>query len=731
MAAPAPLTLARRLMDVTTTLSVAITPAQVVDVVLPEIVAALGAQSGLLCLLSEDGHWLELLKTVGYPEEVLGAWRRFPVDAPTLLREAVRTGQPTLCETREALRQRFPHLAELAERAGHQALAAIPLASDRGLLGAMGLSFTHAQSFNEDHRRYMLTLATQCAQALERARLREVEQQARALLEAKVAELQQAEAALRMSEARFRSLVLASAQIVWSTDASGAVVEDSPSWRAFTGQTLEEWLGTGWLQAVHPDDREQAARAWREAVAIRSLYEVEYRVRRPDGSYTPTLARGTPVFNPDGSIREWIGANTDITQQKAAEEAQRFHIRVGQVLSESLDTETTLKNIARLAVSHLSDFCMLDLLDEGGVLRRHEILAADPVEDTIIKKSRAYPSLVEGNTPMARVLQTGEPLFVHITPEWLDRAARNPEHRAALGELAPTAAAFVALKARGRTLGLLTLGWTRTHSLPTPDTLGLARAVADRAAVALDNARLYAEAQKARLQAEDTGAFREQFIGILGHDLRGPLTAVRMSTELLLQRGGLSEADQRTVRRIVTSTDKMGRMIADILDFTRGRLGGGIPVAPQPGNLHDIARHAVDELAAAHPGRRLEFLATGSGAGEYDPDRMSQVVTNLVSNALTHGTPETPVRITVKEEGTGLTLAVWNQSTPIPPELLPTLFEPFRQGERRKASVGLGLGLYIVSEVVRAHEGTVTVRSTAEEGTTFTVYLPRTQPPRP
>ncbi len=605
MAAPAPLTLARRLMDVTTALSVAITPAQVVGVVLPEIVAALGAQSGLLCLLSEDGQWLELLKTVGYPEEVLGAWRRFPTDAPTLLREAVRTGQPTLCKTREELRQRFPHLAELAERTGHQAIAAIPLVSDEGLLGAMGLSFTHVQSFSEDDRRYMLTLATQCAQALERARLREAEQHARALLEAKVAEQQQAEAALR------------------------------------------------------------------------------------------------------------------------------FHLRVGQVLSESLDTETTLKNIARLAVSHLADFCMLDLLDEEGVLRRHEVLAADPATDAVIQKSRPYPALVTGGTPMARVLQTGEPLFVYMTPEWLDRAARSAEHRAILEAVAPTAAAFVALKARGRTQGLLTLGWTRSQPLPIPKDLDLAQAVADRAAVALDNARLYAEAQKARVLAENTGAFREQFIGILGHDLRGPLTAVRMSTEMLLQRGGLSGTDQRTVQRIISSTDKMGRMIADILDFTRGRLGGGLPVNTRPANLHDIARHAVDELATAHPGRRLEFLATGSGTGQFDPDRLSQVVTNLVSNALTHGSPETPVRITVKEEGEGLALEVLNQSPPHPPDLIPPHLDPIRQGETRKTGGGLGLGLYIVSEVVKAHGGTVTVRSTAEEGTAFTVHLPRARTPRP
>jgi PAS domain S-box-containing protein len=133
------------------------------------------------------------------------------------------------------------------------------------------------------------------------------------------------ERALQLSESRFRSLVLSTAQVVWTADAEGLVVEDSPSWRAFTGQTMEQWLGIGWFQAVHPEDRPQVRKAWLEAVAQRKPYVVEYRVRRPDGSYTPILARATPVFNADGSLREWVGTNTDISaSQRAREERERL-----------------------------------------------------------------------------------------------------------------------------------------------------------------------------------------------------------------------------------------------------------------------------------------------------------------------------------------------------------------------------------------------------------------------
>jgi signal transduction histidine kinase len=232
-------------------------------------------------------------------------------------------------------------------------------------------------------------------------------------------------------------------------------------------------------------------------------------------------------------------------------------------------------------------------------------------------------------------------------------------------------------------------------------------------------------AEEAQRQAAE---FRERFLGIVSHDLRNPLHAILLSAGVLLQSDTLVQPRHlKAVRRITLSAERMGRMIAQLLDFTRGRLGGGIPIQRQPGSLRHLCRHVVEELEASHPERELRLTATGDFQGEWDPDRLAQALGNLGKNALEHGAPDTPVDFLLREEGEHVSVEVHNEGPPIPAELLPYLFEPFRRavGEESVAREGLGLGLFIVKEIVAAHGGSVQVRSTREEGTCFTVRLPR------
>jgi phosphoserine phosphatase RsbU/P len=170
-------------------------------------------------------------------------------------------------------------------------------------------------------------------------------------------------------------------------------------------------------------------------------------------------------------------------------------------------------------------------------------------------------------------------------------------------------------------------------------------------------------------------------------------------------------------------------MIADLLDFTRGRLGGGIPVEREPGDLFALTYEVLEELRMTTLQSRISTQATGDGQGEWDRDRLTQVVQNLVSNALKHGEKGSPLRVMMEGEGDPVVLSIQNHGTPIPPELVPHLFDPFRRGRGEGANDaltgGLGLGLYIVQEIVRAHDGTITVTSDERTGTMFTVRLPR------
>ncbi|WP_343073431.1 ATP-binding protein [Pyxidicoccus fallax] len=228
--------------------------------------------------------------------------------------------------------------------------------------------------------------------------------------------------------------------------------------------------------------------------------------------------------------------------------------------------------------------------------------------------------------------------------------------------------------------------------------------------------------------------FREQLLAVLGHDLRNPLNAIGASAFQLARAQEWGPPERRAVDRIRKATARMGRMINDILDFARSRLGGGIPVSRQRMNLAEVCQAALEELQVSHPERQLVFEAHGDTWGEWDPDRVTQVLGNLVANAIQHGQEGVPVRTTVRGEPAEVVLEVHNLGEPIPPELMARIFDPFKATsapkDPAKKTRSLGLGLYIVSQIAGVHGGRVEVRSTAREGTTFTVHWPRTRASR-
>jgi phosphoserine phosphatase RsbU/P len=228
--------------------------------------------------------------------------------------------------------------------------------------------------------------------------------------------------------------------------------------------------------------------------------------------------------------------------------------------------------------------------------------------------------------------------------------------------------------------------------------------------------------------AKDRALFAEQMIGIVSHDLRNPLSSIGMAAALLTQ-GEVSATQRRFLAKITRATDRANGLIGDLLDFTQARLGNGLPITRESIDLHLVVSEALEELALAHPARPLDHVRSGEGECSADANRLAQLIGNLVSNAVVYGTPETPVTVTSTLDESSFSISVRNEGTPIPEATQESLFRPMTRGAKA-TNIGrsVGLGLFIVREIARAHGGTAVVKSTASEGTTFTATFPRQEP---
>jgi signal transduction histidine kinase len=232
------------------------------------------------------------------------------------------------------------------------------------------------------------------------------------------------------------------------------------------------------------------------------------------------------------------------------------------------------------------------------------------------------------------------------------------------------------------------------------------------------------KSENALADATKIGRLREQFIAVLGHDLRTPLSAIRMSADLLESR--LEDKRERGLASAIRkSSQRMGALIEDVLDFARGRLGGGIPVRrTRVDDLQAVFISVIAEIQASEPDVQIEQDFTIPAGIYCDPTRIGQLLSNLVGNAVTHGSRETPVRIVATTEGDECVLSVTNHGACIPDALIPLLFQPFKRSDGGQRGEGLGLGLYIASQILEGHGGTLSVSSSPDQGTCFVARFP-------
>jgi PAS domain S-box-containing protein len=450
---------------------------------------------------------------------------------------------------------------------------------------------------------------------------------------------------------------------------------------------------------------------------------MRYRYRGT-GDERWSSVKATPVFDEEGRVRFAISIFHDVTEGRRAEESQKFLAEAGGVIASSLDYETTLASVARMAVPVLADWCSVDVLEEDGTLKRLAVTHVDPKKvEWAYELQERYPPDMNGERGAAQVLRTGKSeLYPEIADEMLVAAAIDEEHLKIMREIGFTSAIIAPLVAQGRTLGVITFISAESGRRYGREELALAENLAHRAGIAVDNARLYRKAQEAN-------RLKDEFLATVSHELRTPLTAILGWASMLRK----TEFDRQTARNALETIERNARaqsqIIEDLLDVSRivtGKLRLDVRQV-EPASFIDAAVESVRPAADAKGVRLSKALDTGPVALSGDPARLQQVTWNLLTNAIKFTPRGGRVEIRLARTGSNVEMSVSDTGAGIKPEFLPYVFDRFRQADSSttRRHGGLGLGLSIVRHLVELHGGTVRAESAGEgQGSTFTVTLP-------
>lgn len=451
------------------------------------------------------------------------------------------------------------------------------------------------------------------------------------------------------------------------------------------------------------------------------LVEVSYLEERPERSEGPFLAEERHLLN---SITAML---VSYFERKRAEEELRFLAEASRLLAASLDYATTLQSVARIVVPILGDFCFFDVISPDGTIQRVAGQHVNPTRQSFFAEACQFipPAAHHQGHPVANVLATGKPEFSpQIDEGWMKKAAVSKKHLRFMRGIHLQSLMTVPLIARERTLGALTLGFTSdSERRYTHADLSLAEDLAHRAAIAIDNARLYREEQ-------ELVRSREEFLSIASHELKTPLTILKASAQILSRQVLQSDLDRNRITscayRLQVQVDRLETLVADLLDASRLQQGH-IELRPEPYDLREIAGDILARFQDA-PERteshRLTLDAPAPVIGLIDPARLDQVLTNLLSNALKYSPAGGEVRLAIHQCGDHALIAVSDQGIGITPAEHTRLFQPFSRGDAVRGISGTGLGLYISRQIVERHGGTITVESQPGIGSTFTFRLP-------
>ncbi|WP_437677133.1 GAF domain-containing protein [Sorangium sp. So ce131] len=889
------------LLAVSMALSGAVTIDQISAAVVRDVHRVIHASTTMMYTASDTSQVATLVGQCGLEEQRTSPYRTVPLDAPLPLSEALRERRPVWVETRDAMHAAYPELAELKPaRDDIQALAVLPIIAHAELLGCLSFSFAEERAWSAEEREFLLSVAAQCASALDRARLLEQEREARARAETLAAELERQQSTLHLlseagaalsnsldvearlrqlthlavpmladwcavdmlnggaiervavhhvdpakmalgerlramspprldaptgvpavlrtgrpewvpeipdavleaaalgpehlelirslglksyvvvplrarertigaltlvhaesgrrfsagdipvieevanrvallidnarlfqevaaREARLRTLVHATTAIVWTAAPTGEVTQISPSWLEFTGQTEDEYLNGGFLDAIHPDDRERTMQVWSDAIARGALYETEYRLRRADGTYARTIARAAPVRAPDGGVREYVGCNIDVSQQREAERLTREHAEVletlhevGQVLSAELELDALVQSVTdagtKLSGAEFGAFFYNVNDAQGGSYMLYSLSGA--------------PKEVFSNFAMPRNTAVFAPTFAGEGVVRLDDVTKDlrygknaPNQGVPANHLPVTSYLAVPVVSRsGKVIGGMFFGHSRAGVF-TERSERLAVGLAAQAAVAMDNARLFREAQVLIGALERTNAELDQFAYVTSHDLKAPLRGIASLAQWIEEDLGdkLTGDTRQQMELLRGRVRRMEALIEGILAYSRATR---MREKPESVNVEKLAKEVVELIAPRPPATVALDVPPVSLRTHKVP--LQQVLMNLITNALKHaGREDARVNVSVREQGDNYEFSVTDNGPGIAPEFQEKVWGMFQTLQARDKVENTGIGLAIVKKIVVNRGGRAWVESDGKNGATFRFTWPK------
>jgi PAS domain S-box-containing protein len=567
-----------------------------------------------------------------------------------------------------------------------------------------------------------------------------------ALLEDTTDRKQAEEASMRLA-----AIVRSSEEAIVGKDLDGTITAWNPAAERLFGFTAQEAIGRSIRMIVPPDrqgEEDDVLRRLRRGETIEHLETVRLR---KDGTPINIALTVSPIRDADGriigaskiarDIGERLHAEVERTRLLAAEQAARGRAEAAErratllsessaALNASLDSATTLRTVSRLVIPRFADWCIIDLVTRENTLERVAVSTGEPDTESLSAELQRYAPEWTSSQPAAEVLRSRTTIVIpEVTEDTLGSTARDERHLAVMRKLRPRSAIAVPMVTRQRVVGAITLVRTTPGQPYEAADVAMAEELARRAALAVDNATLFSEADQAREQAEGANRAKDEFLAVLSHELRTPMNAV-YGWARMLQMGQIdSGTTPRALDAIVRNAHVQLQLIDDLLDVSR-IISGKMRLDIRPVDIQRVLESALDAVRPAVDAKGLtlqSLLDPSAGPIHGDPDRLQQVVWNLLMNAVKFTPRDGRIQLTLQRVNSQVEIVVSDTGAGIRHELLPVIFDRFRQGESgsTRDQGGLGIGLALVRHLVELHGGSVTAESAGEgKGSTFRVKLP-------